>query len=130
MRRLATIGKWLFQVLLGAMFVMIGVAKFLMPVWARNFERWGYPPGFHLVIGSLELLGGIGLLVPSLTSYAALGLIVIMIGASLTHFVHGETARVMAPVPHIVLLTLLAFVRRSSARRLTRRTESRAAPVV
>ena len=130
MRRLATIGKWLFQVFLGAIFVMIGVAKFLEPAWALKFERWGYPPGFHLVIGTLEALGGIGLLIPPLTSYAALGLIVIMIGASLTHFVHGETARVMAPVPHIVLLTLLAFVRRSSARRLTRRTESRAAPVV
>ena len=130
MRRLATIGKWLFQVFLGALWVMIGIGKFLEPAWARKFEGWGYPPGFHLVIGTLEALGGIGLLIPSLTSYAALGLIVIMIGACLTHLVHGETTRVMAPVPHIVLLTLLAFARRSSARRLPRRTESPAAPVV
>jgi putative oxidoreductase len=121
MRKLATIGKWTIQILMGVLFVMIGTGKFLEPVWARNFARWGFPPGFHLVIGALELLGGIGLLVPSLASYAAVGLIAIMVGASLTHLVHGEMGRVGAPIPHMVLLAVVALVRLSSARRLGRR---------
>ena len=121
MRQLARVGRWILQILLGVMFVLIGTAKFFEPSWASKFARWGFPPGFHLVIGALEVVGGVGLLVPAVASYAALGLIVIMIGASLTHLTHGEMARVGAPVPHMVLLAIVALIRRSSARRLQRR---------
>jgi uncharacterized membrane protein YphA (DoxX/SURF4 family) len=117
MARLKTIGKWFLQVLLGAMFVVLGVAKFLAPEWERNFARWGYPPGFHLVIGALEVLGGLGLLVPSLASYAAGGLMAIMVGAVLTHLLHDEMRRAAGPIPHFVLLGILALARWSKARR-------------
>jgi putative oxidoreductase len=127
MRKLAAVGTWALQVLLGAMFVLIGTAKFFEPSWARNFARWGFPPGFHLAIGVLEVVGGVGLMVPGIASYAALGLIAIMVGASLTHLVHGEAVR---SVPHMVLLAVVALLRRSSARRLVRRPPAREAPVV
>jgi putative oxidoreductase len=130
MRKLALAGRWILQVFLGAMFVLIGTAKFFEPSWASRFARWGFPPGFHLVIGALEVVGGIALLVPAVASYAALGLIVIMIGASLTHLTHGEMARVGAPVPFMVLLAVLALARRSSARRLVQRPPAREVSVV
>jgi uncharacterized membrane protein YphA (DoxX/SURF4 family) len=120
MNRLKTGVTWALQLLLGVVFVLLGTGKFMDPDWAGKFARWGFPPGIHLVIGALEALGGACLLVPSLASYAATGLMAIMAGAVLTHLVHGEMHRVMAPVPHFVLLAILALARRSSARRLPR----------
>lgn len=120
MAKLKTVGTWALQLLLGVVFVLLGTGKFMDRNWEGKFARWGFPPGFHLVVGALEALGGVALLVPSLASYAATGLMAIMVGAVLTHFVHGEMHRVMAPVPHFVLLGILALARRSSARRLHR----------
>jgi uncharacterized membrane protein YphA (DoxX/SURF4 family) len=114
-RRLATLATWALQLLLGLAFIALGLAKFDGVVWADNFARWGYPPGFHFVIGGIEAAAGACLLVPRLSSYAAAALAVVMIGASLTHAVHGETARVFGPVPHFLLLCLLAYARRASA---------------
>ena len=124
MAKLKTAGTWALQLLVGVVFVLLGIAKFMEPSWAGKFARWGFPPGFHLVVGALEALGGACLLIPSLASYAATGLMAIMVGAVLTHFVHGEMHRVMAPVPHFVLLGILALARRSSARRLRRASSS------
>ena len=107
---------WALQVLLGAMFIVLGTAKILDSSWARKFAGWGFPAGFHLEIGALELVGGIALLVPGVASYAAAGLIVIMVGASLTNLVLCDTVR---PIPLLVVLAAFALLRRPSARGLT-----------
>jgi uncharacterized membrane protein YphA (DoxX/SURF4 family) len=106
---------WLLQILLGVVFVLIGYGKLGDPSWARNFARWGYPDGFYLVIGALEALGGLALLWPRLTTYAAALLGIIMLGASVTHLIHGETARIAPPLMYFVLLALIGFARRRSA---------------
>jgi uncharacterized membrane protein YphA (DoxX/SURF4 family) len=114
---LATIGLWALQILLATAFVLIGVAKFGDASWARNFARWGYPNGFYMVIGVLEALGGLSLLMPRAASYGALLLGVIMIGASLTHFVHGESSRVVPPLLYVALLAIVGIARRERALR-------------
>jgi uncharacterized membrane protein YphA (DoxX/SURF4 family) len=104
-----TIASWLLQVLMAAAFITIGLGKFGAPFWERSFARWGYPPGFHLVVGVIELVGGILVLVPRLTSYAGLMLGTVMVGAILTHALAGDMwAR---PVPHLVILMLLTWLR-------------------
>lgn len=118
MRRLrlaGTIGLWALQVLLGALFVLVGTLKFGDPTWPRNFARWGYPDGFYMVVGVLEALGGLLLFVPRLASYAAAMLGIIMIGASLTHFVHGEMHRVAPPLIYLALLAIVGVSRRRAA---------------
>ena len=118
MRRLrlaGTIGLWALQVLLGALFVLVGTLKFGDPTWPRNFARWGYPDGFYMVVGVLEALGGLLLFVPRLASYAAAMLGIIMIGASLTHFVHGEMRRVAPPLIYLALLAIVGASRRRAA---------------
>ena len=118
MRRLrlaGTIGLWALQILLGALFVLVGILKFGDPTWARNFARWGYPDGFYMVVGVLEALGGLLLFVPRLASYAAAMLGIIMIGASLTHFVHGEMHRVAPPLIYLALLAIVGVSRRRAA---------------
>ena len=102
---------WFFQILIAIGFVLIGVVKFLDPSWARNFARWGYPDGFYMVIGALEALGGLALLVPRLTTYSAVLLGVIMIAASLTHWVHGEMSRVTPPLMYLAVLTGVGIAR-------------------
>jgi len=127
-RLVGVIVLWLLQILMAAAFVLIGVVKFADPSWARNFARWGYPDGFYMVVGALEAAGGLALLVPRLTSYAAAMLSVIMIGASLTHWLHGEMARITSPLMYLAVLVIVGVCRRRSAIRL-RAAAAPAAPL-
>jgi uncharacterized membrane protein len=126
-RRLGLVGLWLLQILLALAFTVIGVAKFGDASWARNFARWGYPDGFYMVIGALEVLGGLSLLVPRVASYGAGLLGIIMIGASATHFVHGEMDRVVPPLMYLAVVAVVGAARRRAAIRL-RFAGRRAAP--
>src|SRR5262245_16763910 len=117
-RLLGVVVLWVLQILIGVAFVPIGLAKFFDPAWARNFARWGYPDGFYMVIGALEAAGGLALLVPRFTSYVASVLGVIMIAASLTHWLHGEMARVIPPLMYLAVLVIVGVGRWRSAIRL------------
>lgn len=91
---------WIAQVLLAALFIMVGLTKSFQPIeeigkmlpWVNNS-----PAALVRFIGISELLGGIGLLLPSilriqprLTPLAALGLAVVMILATAFHIYRGE----------------------------------------
>jgi len=115
LRTAGTVALWTVQVLAAAAFVAIGIAKFASPVWARNFARWGYPDGFYLVIGALEVGGAILLLVPKLSSYAAALLGAIMVGAAATHAIHNEAVRVSAPLMWLGVVALVGVARRRRA---------------
>lgn len=118
MRIIKTIVVWALQVVISVMFVLVGLMKFQDPSWARSFARWGYPDGFHLVVGVLEAVGGVALLVPRLTTYAALLLMTVMAGAVVTHLVHGELQRLPVPLVYLLLIALIGWLRRKSALRL------------
>ena len=97
LRIVGTVALWIVNILAAAAFVAIGLAKFGSPAWAIKFERWGYPDGFYMVIGALEIAGGVLLLLPRVSSYAAALLGAILIGAAATHALHDEAARVVGP---------------------------------
>jgi putative oxidoreductase len=107
--RIRRVAGWLLQVLMAAAFVAIGLGKFGSPFWERSFARWGYPAGAHLVVGVVEIIGGVLILVPRFTSYAAFGLATVMVGAIVTQARAGEMWT--RPVPHLVVLLLLAALR-------------------
>ena len=78
------------QVVLGLLFVLIGsMTAAGMNMFVESFRQFGYPQWFRIVTGSLEVLGGLGLLVgiwlPWLTALASAGLTLVMLGAVLTH---------------------------------------------
>jgi putative oxidoreductase len=129
MRLIKAIVVWALQVAVGLLFVLVGVLKFVDPIWVRNFARWGYPDGFYMVVGVLEAVLGVALLVPRLTTYAALLLVVIMAGAAVTHLVHGEMQRVSAPIVYLLLIALVGWLRRTSAFRLRPASEAKRAVV-
>jgi uncharacterized membrane protein YphA (DoxX/SURF4 family) len=117
LRVAGNVALWVVTVLAAVGFVAIGIGKFVGPSWARKFAGWGYPDGFYMVIGVLEVLGGVMLLVPRLASYAALLLVVIMVAAAATLLLHGDIEHVRAPLLWLVVMAGIGLARRRHAYR-------------
>ncbi len=71
---------------------------------------FGYPVTFMKLTGGLELLGGIGLLVPRVRKWAALGLVGLMLGAVATHIRVPETLG-MLPMPLLTMVGLFLVLK-------------------
>jgi len=78
---------WVLQVLLAVLFLFAGGTKLVMSA-AELSGQTSLSAGFLRFIGVMEILGGIGLMLPGmlrirteLTVWAAAGLVIIMIGA-------------------------------------------------
>jgi uncharacterized membrane protein YphA (DoxX/SURF4 family) len=104
---------WIVQGLLALLFLFAGVMKFVMTVEEMT-QQVQMPGAFLRFIGVCEILGGLGLILPSLlrirpglTPLAAACLVVIMIGATVISLMLGGVATAVAP---FVVLLLLAFV--------------------
>jgi len=106
---------WTIQVLLAALFIFSGVMKFLMPVAKMQQGPVVLPGWFLHFIGLAEILGGLALVLPGwtgiqrkLTPIAAVGLLIIMTGATVVAVMSG--GGVTAAIPFIVgvLVTLVA----------------------
>lgn len=101
--------------LLGFFFIVAGGKKLLgQEAQIDSFFRWGYPLWFLYLIGTVELVGGIGLLIPQIRIFAVPVLSVTMVGAFITHLRAGEMAAVPVPLVLLVLLLVLAWMMRSS----------------
>ncbi|MES2141042.1 MAG: DoxX family protein [Bacteroidota bacterium] len=90
---------WTAQIVLGAMFLMAGIMKSTQPLEELGKSLpWVNDVGlFTRFIGIVELLGSIGLILPSLlrikpilTPLAAFGLFIIMVLALVYHITRGE----------------------------------------
>ena len=110
------IALWIIQVLLAALFIFAGVTKFVMPVDLMALET-GLPGWFFWFLGAVEILGGLGLVLPGLfrirtglTPLAAVGLFIIMIGATVLSF-KGGAAAALIPFVCGLLLILVAYGR-------------------
>lgn len=105
---------WILQALLAAMFIYSGAHKLMdLAGTTKMFEGLGLPSWFAALIGGAEVLGGIGLLVPRTVRPAALGLIIIMIGAVFMHAtkIPGGLAGGTAAIVSLVLLVVLVVLR-------------------
>jgi len=107
---------WVLQVLLGIYFFVTGIVHFIVPPGLPAPMAWMYelPPILHYFSGMAEILAGLGLILPGLTRIqtrltplAALGLVLVMIGAAIWHVMRGEFASI---VMNIILMGLAAFV--------------------
>ena len=105
---------WLLQALLAAMFIYGGSQKLLnLDGTMTMFGQLGLPGWFGGLIGGAELLGGIGLLVPRTVRPAAMGLIVIMIGAIVMHAtkIPGGLAKGGPAIVSLLLLVVVLVLR-------------------
>jgi uncharacterized membrane protein YphA (DoxX/SURF4 family) len=108
-----TYALWIVQVLLALLFLFAGAMKFIMPIEEMTKDIQ-LPAAFLRFIGVAEIVGAIGLIVPSLlrirpglAPLAAVGLVIIMIGATVLSLMIGGV--VMALMPFVIGL-LAAFV--------------------
>ena len=112
MRKRSPIVTWSISIVLALFFAAQGLTKFWGPSavdWANRFLKWGYPKGFHSVVGLIEVVSGLALLLPWSRKGAAVSLTVVMAGAIGTHLIHGELLRVIPPLILGMLALLLLF---------------------
>jgi len=103
---------WVVSAFLTFVFVNSGWPKFSNSSgWARAFTTWGYPTWFRVLVGVIEVLGGVLLLLPWTAMYAAMALAVIMLGAMSTHIAHGNPAGVSHEVFPLALLAGVIYLR-------------------
>jgi putative oxidoreductase len=110
MKYLKVGGTWILTLLLAVVMIGPGSQKFTSPTWERMFRTWGYPDGFYLVIGAIEVVGGIGLLIPRIASYCAITLAIVMLGASATQILRGGRNGV-GEIVFALLLAAIAWIR-------------------
>ena len=80
--------------------------------WVRDFQRWGYPDWFRIVVGIAELTSMVLLLVPRFAGYGASLFVVVMLGAIYTHATHNESSRLPFNLFLLALSLIIAFTRR------------------
>ena len=111
---------WVLQILLGIYFVVIGVMHFAVPGGLPDQLSWMYdlPTWLHVVTGIVEIAGGLGLVLPSvtrirpgLTPLAAAGLVIVMLGAVVYHAGRGEGQNIAINILLVALLAMIAWVR-------------------
>jgi hypothetical protein len=109
---------WIVAIVLAAVFAGSGLMKQFVPKdklvtagqgWAQDFS-----PSSIRLIGLAEILGAIGLVLPAavhiapvLVPSAAIGLVLVMVGAAVVHARRNEPMNVAV---NLVLIALAAFV--------------------
>ena len=111
----AMVVGWLLRIALALVFAGAGFSKLAgEPAMLRLFDDVGAGQGLRYVVGTLELAGAVGVLVPRLCGLAAAGLALLMVGASVVNVaVLG-----VSPAFTLLLLVLAAVVLRLRRRRL------------
>ena len=110
---------WILQCLLALMFIFSGAMKFVMSVAQMNDQAPVFLPGIFLhFIGVCEILGGIGLILPSalriephLTPLAAAGLTIITAGATVITLMGPMKAMAVIPLVTCLLCIFVAWGR-------------------
>lgn len=114
---------WIVQGLVALAFLLAGFMKAFLPLatvkknfaWANDF-----PAGFVRFIGVAEILGAIGLILPAVTGIqswltvaAAIGLVIVMVSASIFHASRREFSHISMNVV-LLLLAVLIIVGRGA----------------
>ena len=114
---------WILQVLLALLFLFAGGSKLIMPIeqmaeMARESGQTPLPGFLVRFIGVVEVLGGLGLILPSifrirpgLTPLAAAGLVIVMIGAIVITLMSGTKGPALFPMIVGLLLAFVAYGR-------------------
>lgn len=112
---------WVLQIVLAAAFLGAGAMKVSRPK-EKLQERMAYVEDFSQqtirLIGSAEILGAVGLILPAVTSIAtwltplaAAGLAIVMVGAVAVHLRRKEANQIGVPVALGVAALIIAWGR-------------------
>jgi putative oxidoreductase len=98
---------WILSGLVALSFIAAGGAKLAgVPVMVELFDKVGLGQWFRYFTGILEVIGAIGLLISRCAFYAAILLVIVMVGAIIAHV----TVLGGSPAPAFVLLVLSGII--------------------
>ena len=112
---------WVFQILVALVFLATGLMKVMLS--KEKLEgRMGWvkeaPVSTVKIVGVLEILGAVGLILPAvtgilpwLTTLAAVGLTLTMIGAIVTHVRQAEYSKLWLPISLFIMVIFIAYGR-------------------
>ena len=123
-----TYALWIIQGLLAALFLFAGGTKLVLPLDVLmsmgSPNQIALPGWFVRFIGVVEVLGALGLILPGLlhirpglTPLAAIGLVIIMIGATVITLAGGDVAPALIPLLVGLLSAFVAYGRWRLVRR-------------
>ena len=109
---------WVLQVLLAVAFFAHGAMMVAPPAEIAAQMNASLPRWFQLFLGVAEVLAAVGLVLPGLTrilpwlvSWAAGGIIIVMVSATGYHVVRGELSSAVTTLILLVMATFVAYMR-------------------
>ena len=112
------IALWVLQVLLAAAFLAHGLLLLFPPADLVEVMNATLPPPFRLFLGVAEVLAAVGLTLPGITrvmpwlvSWAAAGVMIVMIAATVLHIVRAEISSAIITAILLVMATVVAYLR-------------------
>jgi uncharacterized membrane protein YphA (DoxX/SURF4 family) len=99
------ITDWLLRSLIALAFIAASLGKLTStPGVLERFATYGFPRGFHLLIGIVELVGAILVLVPKSRLFGIYILTAVVAGAAATHLVHDPLIQLVRPLVFALFL--------------------------
>jgi uncharacterized membrane protein YphA (DoxX/SURF4 family) len=105
---------WILQLLLAAAFFAHGLLFLFPPPEIAAMMNASLPRWFQLFLGVAEILAAVGLILPGVTrilpwlvTWAAVGIMIVMVSATIYHLVRGEISSAGIT---FLLLAMAAFV--------------------
>lgn len=115
--RVVTLLTWLGRALLALVFLGAGASKLVgEPAMVTMFADISAGQWLRYAVGGLEVLGAVGVLVPATSALAAVGLALLMVGATATNL----TVLGASPWLPLLLLVLAGLVARAGREPLLR----------
>lgn len=115
---------WIAQVLIALTLLWAAYAKLIQPIEeTAKMLPWALGnPGLLKFTGIIDLLGGVGIILPSalkiqpkLTVWAAYGVVLLMMAGSVFHIMRGEASIIGMNIVIIVFAIFIAWGRTSKA---------------
>jgi uncharacterized membrane protein YphA (DoxX/SURF4 family) len=109
---------WILQSLLALVFLAHGLMMVFPPEAVAAQMNAAMPRWFQLFVGISEVLAAVGLTLPAITriqpwlvSAASVGLMIVMICATVFHLQRGETSSAIVTLVLLAMSTFVAYMR-------------------
>jgi len=109
---------WILQVLLAAAFFAHGMLLLAPPAELVEQMNASLPRWFQLFLGVAEVLAAVGLTLPGITrilpwlvTWAAGGIMIVMVSATVFHIARGEISSAAITLVLLVMATFVAYMR-------------------
>ena len=109
---------WVLQVLLAAVFLAHGLLLLMPPPDIAAQMLMSLPRGFWVFLGVAEVAAAVGLTLPGLTrinpwlvAWAAGGIMIVMISATIYHVMRNEISSAVVTFVLLLMATFVAYMR-------------------